>query len=344
MKIEIAESLVASWLRHEKGCQIVQTNWTALFCDNSIEPPPFLLDNIREAFNNNWLNELIIEKPERFYSLGIFPNQDIDTIIKQAECDVVGLNFSESCCPKLYGVDVAFHSNRLGYGDAKTNVTKIIEKSIRTALCFYNVLKVSRYHPIEVFFATPKMSKVEENVATKALEDLEKSLKNNGYTNITFKLLANQQFYKEMSKMFDHVDYSDTNELFMRSLMMLKLCGKYKSQNNVIEQDNDVMNSNDEDREGNEIKVGELAQSELRRILETIKDEDLIKKFQIVNGTNDNFGSLGNMPLLVKDRSENLARRYYAEPLIINNEAFYMCNNWKESNLSKLQDFINQHS
>lgn len=342
MKIEIAESLVASWLRHEKGCQIVQTNWTALFCDNSIESS--LLGNIRGAFKDNWLNKLIIEKPERFNSLGIFPNQDIDTIIKQAECDVVGLNFSESCCPKLYGVDVAFHSNRLGYGDAKTNVTKIIEKSFRTALCFYNVLKVSRDHPIEIFFATPKMSKVEEDVATEALKELEESLKKNDYENITFQLLANQNFCKEMLKMYNHVEYSDTNELFMRSLMMLELCGKCKSQNNDIEQYNDVMNRNDEDKEENEIKVGELAQSELRRILVTIKDEDLIKKLQIVNGTNDNFGSLGNMPLLVKERSENLARRYYAEPLIIKEEVFYMCNNWKESNLNKLQAFINQHS
>ena len=27
MKIEIGESLIYSWLRHAKGCQIVQTNW-----------------------------------------------------------------------------------------------------------------------------------------------------------------------------------------------------------------------------------------------------------------------------------------------------------------------------
>lgn len=27
MKIEVCEHLVASWLRHCKGCQIVQTNW-----------------------------------------------------------------------------------------------------------------------------------------------------------------------------------------------------------------------------------------------------------------------------------------------------------------------------
>lgn len=28
MKIEMGESLCASWLRHVKGCQIVQTNWS----------------------------------------------------------------------------------------------------------------------------------------------------------------------------------------------------------------------------------------------------------------------------------------------------------------------------
>ena len=27
MKIEIGESLIYTWLRHVKGCQIVQTNW-----------------------------------------------------------------------------------------------------------------------------------------------------------------------------------------------------------------------------------------------------------------------------------------------------------------------------
>jgi hypothetical protein len=30
MKIEIGESLFLSWLRHVKGCQLVQTNWKSV--------------------------------------------------------------------------------------------------------------------------------------------------------------------------------------------------------------------------------------------------------------------------------------------------------------------------
>lgn len=31
MKIEIGESLILSWLKHVKECQVVQTNWKAAY-------------------------------------------------------------------------------------------------------------------------------------------------------------------------------------------------------------------------------------------------------------------------------------------------------------------------
>ena len=36
MKIEIGESLIYSWLRHEKQCQLVQTNWKVLTTEMTI--------------------------------------------------------------------------------------------------------------------------------------------------------------------------------------------------------------------------------------------------------------------------------------------------------------------
>lgn len=47
MKIEIGESLILSWLKHVKECQVVQTNWKASY--------KWELKNTREAAKINGL-------------------------------------------------------------------------------------------------------------------------------------------------------------------------------------------------------------------------------------------------------------------------------------------------
>lgn len=327
---DIGESMAASWLRHVKKCKIVTTNWTVDVEENDISPKEMndLLINVRQTFKKKGIE--------------IFPNKELSSIIKQAECDVVGFQFESGSISSLYGIDVAVHSKGKGldYGE---NVKKIVEKSLRTALCFYSILGMKRKCPIEIYFLTPKMDKNEETAAEKALECLKGTFK--GF-DIKFILYANKSFYEEILEKLNNknnLDASDTNEQFMRSLVILDMCKKYVKQKSQVER------KKEEKAEEKEIQIGQLAQTELRTTLESIdisieSNSNLISELQTINGTKDYFKYLGNLALLVKDRSDNFARRYYSKPLVIGKEVYYMCNNWLIEDLGNINNFINKYS
>ncbi len=97
MKIEIGESLVYSWLRHVKQCQVVQTNWkpSPRWWRNAIDFEPIIAD-----INNNFQN----------LDMDIFGNNNIEQFFRQAEIDVLGVsNNQENEPPLYYFIDVAYH-------------------------------------------------------------------------------------------------------------------------------------------------------------------------------------------------------------------------------------------
>lgn len=53
MKIEIGESLLYSWLRHAKGCQLVQTNWK-------------IFSNSWEMKNEETIQQIMIDSSQLF--------------------------------------------------------------------------------------------------------------------------------------------------------------------------------------------------------------------------------------------------------------------------------------
>ena len=328
---DIGESMAASWLRHVKKCKIVTTNWTVDVEENDI----FLKK----------INNLLIKVQQTFKKKGIeiFPNKELSSIIKQAECDVVGFQFGSGKISKLYGIDVAVHSKGKGldYGD---NIKKIIEKSLRTALCFYTILGVGKDCPIEIYFLTPKMAEDEKRKAEEHLNYLQEEFFKR--FEIKFILYANKSFYEEILEKLNnknHLDASDTNEQFMRSLVIMDMCKKYVKQKSQDER------KEEEEAEEKEIQIGQLAQTELRTTLESIdvsieSNSDLISRLQTIEGTKAYFEHLGNLALLVKDRSDNFARRYYSKPLVIGKEVYYMCNNWLTGDKENLQKFIDDRS
>lgn len=82
MKIEMGESLAASWLRHVYGCRVVQTNW---------KPSPRW-----EEKNYTEIKELVDEAREKFGELNVFKkNTDVAQVLHQTECDVIGLKKTE---------------------------------------------------------------------------------------------------------------------------------------------------------------------------------------------------------------------------------------------------------
>lgn len=94
MKIEMGESLIYSWLRHEKLCQLVQTNWKV--------SPFWELENRQE------IEDLFVICRNYFlekHSLDISKGCSLEQFLKQAEIDGIGIAYSTEA-PYIYAVDV----------------------------------------------------------------------------------------------------------------------------------------------------------------------------------------------------------------------------------------------
>jgi hypothetical protein len=114
VKIEIGESLLRSWLRHVKGCQLAELNWKPSSSWEKHEDLQSLMEQARAFF----LNSLNID---------IFKKITVASqLIKQAEIDVLGVKLGmDGRIQAIYGIDVAYHEAGLNYGD---NIIRILKK------------------------------------------------------------------------------------------------------------------------------------------------------------------------------------------------------------------------
>ncbi|MBI9050774.1 MAG: hypothetical protein JEZ00_15240 [Anaerolineaceae bacterium] len=121
MKIEIGESLIYSWLRHIKQCQIVEINWKSSprWQTESVD-----LDSMKKDIENEFKDS----------GLDIFhKNNSISQLLQQAEIDVVGLSIDSVHDERVYHfVDVAFHESGLNYGSKEETISRVLEKFIRS--------------------------------------------------------------------------------------------------------------------------------------------------------------------------------------------------------------------
>jgi len=210
MKIEMGESLFYSWLRHVKGCQIVQTNWKisskwSLLHESSLEE----IKRKTEIFFKDKYGYEIYKK-----------NASLKQIIQQAECDAIGTSFSDAGI-KTYAVDVAFHEFGLQYGSKDATVMKIVNKCIRTAMCLYGYFNIQ---DAEIIFASPKINNSTLSIALPCIQDAQSVLEELGYK-FTVRIVANQEFKQDILDPVLNIssDVADTNELFLRSYQMLKM-------------------------------------------------------------------------------------------------------------------------
>ncbi|MBS4178786.1 hypothetical protein [Lederbergia citrea] len=126
MKVEIGESLLYSWLRHAKGCQLVQMNW---------KPSSSSWELKNEEVNQ----KLMIDSSEFFfnkYDYKIYKGTtSLSQLLQQAEIDVLGVNF-EGDSQFLYAVDIAFHEAGLNYGSKMRPLAGLQRRSF-DLLCAY---------------------------------------------------------------------------------------------------------------------------------------------------------------------------------------------------------------
>ena len=209
MKIEMGESLIYSWLRHEKQCQLAQTNWKA--------SPYWEVDSRNDL-------QALTEKFSRYYQdkyqFDILKGCSLEQFIKQAEIDAIGISFSQSA-QSIYAVDVAYHEAGLNYGDKIKTLTKIIQKCVRTALCLYGFFSIATG---EIIFASPKINPAIEKELTPMFTELTELFSQFGlefsailYCNASFLTGVMQPVLEKGTSI------ADTSELFLRSVQMYQM-------------------------------------------------------------------------------------------------------------------------
>lgn len=131
--MDACESIIASWLKNIKECQVVQTNWkqSHFWQKSENKRTKVLFDSLKTLKANN-------------ETYCIFSGCRLSDFMKQHECDCFGLQITDRET-KLYAVEVAYHENNLNYGNGKTKkgtIETIIKK------CFRNLFSCLTFFPI----------------------------------------------------------------------------------------------------------------------------------------------------------------------------------------------------
>lgn len=335
MKIEMGESLFYSWLRHVKECQIVQTNWKV--------SPQWALQNEDE------LQRLYNVFSSAFDSQGgIFKqNSSLGQFLRQAECDVLGMSINNGM-PEYHAVDVAFHENGLNYGDKEVTALKVAAKCIRTAMCLYGYMNT---RCAEIVFASPKIHNGQLALLEPYITQINRIFFSEGYS-FHVRLICNDEFQKTVLEPILLVsgDVADTSELFLRGFQMYSM---FTEQKLSVKTDmrkaaaaSSTSNSENLSIAYRELKIGKLANTVLRRILQDGSiPADELQLLQDKEYSKRVFDL--QYPVLVKDGTDYESIRYYSTPIEIDKERYYLCSQWFETPANNdrpyLEKWISQH-
>lgn len=318
MKIEIGESLVYTWLRHVKQCQMVQMNWTP--------------SDLWTLKHQSELEQIMKAVDLLFPNYAIFGHKTtmpLEQFIAHAEIDVMG---SLDLGNAIFAVDVAFHENGLGYGGTAENAARVLKKCLRAAMCIYGYFDKK---DAEVIFVSPKIHKKDWPIIEQNVRDLELELNNMGY-GFVFKVICDQSTPDFQSEILDPVlgvinSIADTNELFVRSVQLLHMFYNCSSKQEVTDPNN-----------GNGTRIGQYAKNAITDLLRQGK----LSKQQIDDLEDADYSKreLGiRLPVLLDTTKNNPKKgkykdRYYKVDSSI--APYVICNDWYEENREMLDAWL----
>ena len=199
MSMDVGESLMQSWLRHVKNCDLVQTNWkAAMHVVYNISSAETLLQDFQKTFP--------------FFAT----KYSAQTIIRQTEIDVLGCIVAKR---KYIAGDIAFHEDGLHYKDRDV----VPSKMLRTVLCLYGFLGAKE---ATIVFATPYIKDPKEKAYyEKFVEDLNTFLKHHPeLSKYQAKLYVGTDFETNIVNPVLHLigKIKDTSEIFVRACQLIK--------------------------------------------------------------------------------------------------------------------------
>lgn len=262
------------------------------------------------------------------YNYSIFKkNSSLTQILQQGECDAIGISVQDGG-NRIYAVDVAFHEGGLNYGSREVTVMKVIAKTIRTAMCLWGYMECK---DAEIIFASPKINPAIIHDIEPCIEDINTIFSINDFS-FNARVIANSDFNDVVLQPILMVSdgVADTSELFLRSYQMFNMFSNTQKTDTtalyVPSKRTRVQHKTDfvDQSKYKELKIGKLARSVLGRILESgsVSTEELTR-LQTAEYSKATFDL--QYPLLAKHGSGFDTVRYYAQPLNIHGELYYLC-------------------
>lgn len=311
MKIEMGESIVYSWLKHCKGCGIVQLNW---------KPSPSSVEDSDKRV------QALMSKAQKMFGdfSNLFKKNKASQLVKQCEIDVLGYDFKHET---LYACEVAFHESGLSYGSVRETVRRVIAKMIRSAMALQAVFPgVSA----QINFMTPKAGNPCGELLQKNLKKLNE-LATKSRLEYKFSLITNEDF---RTKIFEPVcevslNVADTSELFMRSLKLAKMFEEYGLVKN---------SSEPEDSSTGRFRIGKLVKSTFIKLFEQNRLAKMLKSLQNKKYSSDNFHIQFSAIKNINDPDFlNLKNRYWAVRL---GGRYVVCSQWYERHRSFFTNWV----
>ena len=308
MKIEVSESLCYSYLRHVKGCWLVQTNW---------KPSK----HWKKRRDDQELETMFQQMRQRFdEDCNVFKQtSSVGQLMQQAEIDAIGVGQDGS----IHAMDVAFHEGGLHYVDGAAN--RVLKKMLRTHLL------LAAYAPQEtgrrIYFVSPKVQPAAQSALEKAFSALREH-----YKDVHWHLIINGAFREQVVQqtLAKTDSVADTTELFARSVKLLNL-----SSENRADHENDAC---DEITEGPALQdtEGQTLQDLVRDLMTTLLEDcpALLGDAELRHLKDPQYCKqelslrIGGHALvrdIEKGRLVNGHARYWAKPY---GGKFYVCSQW----------------
>jgi hypothetical protein len=314
MKIEIAEILVASYLKHVEGCRIVQTNWKT---SGHWKITEYDKEQAYELFS----------KIKQSSSLGnIFKNNTFNQLIKQAEIDVIGLNTTEH---SIFGIDVAFHTAGLNYGSTEVTAERVMKKLIRTIFIMQTYFK--EFDKFNSFFVSPKVNPPVLRLIEQLLVEANQIISSD-FIKIDF--ISDDNFYNKMVDPLtsDSDDENDTAELFSRAVKLIQLDSRKRHEAPERRfSSNPFPHEITQKQEVEGMKIGQFVQYHFRKAFE----DGLITPLEIQNLQNPDYSKriFNQNYEILRNKSRGILdaighNRYYAKELFGGN--YYLNSQWVE--------------
>jgi hypothetical protein len=323
MKIEMGESLVCSWLKYEKRCQIVQMNWKA-----SEEWNTFVDDKNLNALYKDAKKFVKQEEDFNFVSKHVKTNQ----LIRQGEVDVIGVEFDTEVVgriKRIHAVDVAFHEAGLNYGNEEETKARIIKKYIRTALSIYRYFGVKS---ADIYFVTPNTRDKYRNTYAEAKNSVNELFVKNGFE-YSFYFYSNEDFYSAIFVPVQRIAQAmtDTSELFARSLKLMHLMDEESKKEINVTTSKEEISSNPYLEEK---KIGIIVRESFDHLSQKqLLSDEMIHNLQSAEYSRNTFNL--SYPLLIQKEEQRFDEkgraRYYTPPYYFNGGKYFLCNDWYDS-------------